>query len=408
MRPPTSEKTNIPLLNISDCPAKTRKTPNGTEKGCSVEAHLSAAWMVGKALLDNYHKNFCTYKLFSEHDLIAPLLHDIGKISPAFHDKIAAACHSKPLLPIEISDENHCVTSSLVLKRLGLENLAWVAASHHGRYCNTAFTTLRAEWLGGDAWEKMRENLIQKLCAHFSTELSDISADECKRTLVLGLTILADWLSSGMDLRSDENPTPEICADAVRNAGFQPFSCKKALSFGKVFQNGDAPLLKPNFFQREIAENVRPGAVYILEVEMGSGKTEAALYLAYKLISEFQHCGLYFALPTCLTSEKIYDRVKPFLENILRPESFTQKVRLLHGKAWMRAFLSQAETGEKGVNGVKEDGFFHFRWAHKNTLQALNIQGLEDFTRGRGGDFFDQIYPLFDTEKRINPTVSGL
>ncbi len=47
---------------------------------------------------------------------------------------------------------------------------------------------------------------------------------------------------------------------------------------------------------------------------MGLGKTEAALYAAYKLLFSGQASGIYFALPTQLTSNKIFERFNLFLQ----------------------------------------------------------------------------------------------
>jgi hypothetical protein len=41
-----------------------------------------------------------------------------------------------------------------------------------------------------------------------------------------------------------------------------------------------------------------------------SGKTEAALFAAYKLIAEGENNGIYFGLPTRLTSDRIHSRVQ--------------------------------------------------------------------------------------------------
>src|SRR5690606_33072675 len=59
-----------------------------------------------------------------------------------------------------------------------------------------------------------------------------------------------------------------------------------------------------------------------------------------------QACGIYFALPTQLTSNKIYERFNAFLERILA-EGCRHRSRLLHGKAW----LVDTDMGEEGRPG---------------------------------------------------------
>ncbi|MEN3752597.1 DEAD/DEAH box helicase [Mangrovibacter sp. SLW1] len=94
-----------------------------------------------------------------------------------------------------------------------------------------------------------------------------------------------------------------------------------------------------------IEQVVGPG-VYILEAQMGMGKTEAALYAAYQLLSKGKATGIYFALPTQLTSNKIYDRFNTFLEQIVSAET-PKRSLLLHSNAW----LQNSEAGEEGSPG---------------------------------------------------------
>ncbi|MGR3219464.1 MAG: CRISPR-associated helicase Cas3', partial [Candidatus Anammoxibacter sp.] len=73
----------------------------------------------------------------------------------------------------------------------------------------------------------------------------------------------------------------------------------------------------------------------------------AALYAAYKALEDGRATGIYFALPTQLTSDKIYDRVNQFLSRILDEEDPNRYSLLLHGSAWLR----DTELGEDGAPG---------------------------------------------------------
>jgi len=66
---------------------------------------------------------------------------------------------------------------------------------------------------------------------------------------------------------------------------------------------------------------------------MGLGKTEAALTAAYRRWTEGDERGLYFALPTQLSSNRIHDRVHAFLDTVLDCESVET---LIHGSAWLK------------------------------------------------------------------------
>lgn len=90
---------------------------------------------------------------------------------------------------------------------------------------------------------------------------------------------------------------------------------------------------------------------------MGCGKTEAALAAAYRLIAAGQAGGLYFALPTQTTSNKIHERVAAFLRRI---EARPHDLRLAHGNAWLREDfhlpqLSPAVTGQQPAGARSRD-----------------------------------------------------
>ena len=57
--------------------------------------------------------------------------------------------------------------------------------------------------------------------------------------------------------------------------------------------------------------------------------------------------GIYFALPTQLTSDKIYDRMNQFLVKILDESDTNRRSLLLHSSAWLR----DTELGEDGSPG---------------------------------------------------------
>jgi len=64
-----------------------------------------------------------------------------------------------------------------------------------------------------------------------------------------------------------------------------------------------------------MAAITKPG-IYVIEAAMGLGKIEAALACAYQLISSQQASGIYFALPTQLTLNRIHERVDEFVRVI--------------------------------------------------------------------------------------------
>lgn len=374
----SSPSTGNKILPLEECLAKTRHEADGNiGPGVNVETHCLATFEVARQLL-KYYSHFCTASLWDPpKDLLAPLLHDVGKVSPRFQKKIYSAFQKElpeSISDVDIGNENHSVTSALILEEHGLDNLMLIAASHHGSSCNLTDDLLDTKF-GGKDWNALRDELIHKLIERSGLELDDISDEDGKKDLVLGLTILADWLCSGMDLEPGQEPTPEICVETVENAGFKPFKVQQDLTFSELFQTNKQPGFEPNDVQKTMLENIQPGGIYVLETEMGSGKTEAALALAYELLKSHKYAGVYFALPTQLTSNKIYDRFKPFLENILAPENGDLKPLLLHSKAWLEKEL-QNDGGDGFQKGESEvHSWFSYR---KRALLAPFAVGTID------------------------------
>lgn len=56
------------------------------------------------------------------------------------------------------------------------------------------------------------------------------------------------------------------------------------------------------------------------------------MFAAYKLIAERENNGIYFGLPTRLTSDRIHSRVQDFVDKICETRI---PVMLSHGSAWL-------------------------------------------------------------------------
>jgi CRISPR-associated endonuclease/helicase Cas3 len=102
--------------------------------------------------------------------------------------------------------------------------------------------------------------------------------------------------------------------------------------FAAAFATGDGQAFSASPFQQAVAEASVGAQVVIVEGPMGSGKTEAALHAAQGLVASGEHGGLYFALPTQVTSNRIHRRVEQFLRNSLVDSA---AFRLAHGNAWL-------------------------------------------------------------------------
>lgn len=120
-----------------------------------------------------------------------------------------------------------------------------------------------------------------------------------------------------------------------------------------------APAFGPRPLQETLIHLVNQPGLYIVEAPMGVGKTEAALAAAYRRWIDGDESGLYFALPTQLTSNRIHNRISDFLRNVIDGHSVQT---LAHQNAWLskdqvRSF-SPAHTSSAGVDATEACRWF--------------------------------------------------
>ena len=99
--------------------------------------------------------------------------------------------------------------------------------------------------------------------------------------------------------------------------------------------------------EKSLTTITEPG-VYVIEAPMGLGKTEAALWAAYQLLLSGKANGIYFALPTQATSNRIHLRMNDFLQRIALAAKTS---RLIHANSWLMdtaCVLSPTSTAVKG------------------------------------------------------------
>jgi CRISPR-associated endonuclease/helicase Cas3 len=237
----------------------------------------------------------------------------------------------------------HGGVSQVALEGVGT-SIPEIAGMHHGSSPDSQFLLPGDALLGGSRWQKVREELITHLREFFHCDWPSLSSS-AQATVVAGLTTVSDWIGSGTvfeQLLPDSSiDYDEMVKVAVDRAGFIAPQLRKGLSFTSVF-----PTYSPRPIQEALYESVQGPGVYILEALMGSGKTEAALYASYRLMEAGLANGIYFALPTRITSEKVYERMERFLDAILLPED-RHRALLAHGSAW----LSESDMGEDARPG---------------------------------------------------------
>ena len=336
-------------LQLNDCLAKTYKTNSGEKRaGRRVLNHCQIVGEVARELL-NRLPDWLVTELFPKGSELIAGSHDIGKVSPTFQEKIYRGTegyrhNSRPGLEKFNPDTEkqwggHAGVSQATAQHLKLgKYIPEILGQHHG-YSPNVTNCANDEVFGGPVWQQRREELVARLKAALQTEFPSVTSDLQARVLA-GFTTLSDWIGSGSlfdDPVEDWQPRIKQALDA---AGFVKPTLKQDLSFVEIFN------FQPHDVQQCFIEQVTQPGIYVLEAPMGLGKTEAALYAAYQMLVAKQATGIYFALPTQLTSDKIHERVEAFLNQILTSNSLHQQPLLLHGNAWLKT-----ELGKEGNPG---------------------------------------------------------
>ena len=353
-RPKTTENIRkiARPLSLEQCLAKTQRTSEGTTvPGQNVLSHCSVVGHVAEELASAF-PGIIQKEWLSDGVGFLAAGHDIGKISPTFQNKIHSALTSPDKTVLQTlsgfdasleSNWGHSGVSELSAKawKLG-EYIPEIWGCHHGFRPAVASLSATDEIVGGQAWQERREELKNKLLAEFGSTLPTIKTSLHAKVLA-GLTTVSDWIGSGQLCdKPFEDYSRENIACAVRQSGFEPIEIKKNLSFENIFG------FKPNATQELVAIQCKRPGIYVLEAPMGLGKTEAALFAAYQLMSSGRATGMYFALPTQTTSEAIYERVNSFLERILPDNAAIRQAMLIHGNAWVRMSSMGADAGPGG------------------------------------------------------------
>lgn len=344
----SGKTTSIAYLS---CSAKTYVDAVGNIKlGRNVFNHCQIVGHITRRLLERLPDALRT-QLFPVGSELLAAAHDLGKVSPTFFLKLQRAVghscaetypHLSAFLELdEARWGGHAGVSALSLKSAGYDSqVQAVVGQHHGFTPAIELRNATDECFGGEAWQSQRNALLQALSEEFDVSLPENLTDAQVRA-ISGLTSVSDWIGSGSLFDDPAQPWQPSIDRAITLAGYVPFQLRQGLTFKDTFG------FSPREAQTKlIAACDRPG-VYVLEAPMGLGKTEAALYCAYKTLESGEATGIYFALPTQLTSNKIYERFNQFLTTVLDENCPHRRALLLHGSAW----LEETEMGEEGKPG---------------------------------------------------------
>ncbi len=170
-----------------------------------------------------------------------------------------------------------------------------------------------------------------------------------------GFTVLCDWIGSNglwfpfveeiMELGTywELHALPRA-REAVEAAGVLPCPALPSNGFHRLFPG----LASATSLQRLADAVVLHGGpqLFLIEDLTGSGKTEAALTLAGRLLAAGEAEGLYVALPTTATADAMYGRVGKVYGGMFQPGSRPSLV-LAHSRRDLSRDFRQSVGGER-------------------------------------------------------------
>jgi len=348
--------------------------PDGTP-GISVYEHMLNVGCVAQCLAAIAPELLGRFNLAANMAGALAALHDLGKISPGFQRKCKAWLELNGLAEI---DRNNCwdtslesshakVTHEAVQQLLNDQGLPRKTAScaaallgaHHGRLQGISDSrpfrvSGSSEDRSGIDWKLERAKAGARVLEHFQTKGAALELDTNAPSLwwLAGLTTVADWIGS-----DERHFSPEGCLDdafraaqaqgAIDTIGFGMPAIRTGLGFAELF--GFPEGSQPNDMQVQARGLIQGPGVYVIEAPMGMGKTEAVLWAGYELLAAGKARGIYFALPTQATSNRIHLRMNEFVQRIAPGSGAT---RLIHGNSWlMPDALTLAPASSEGLRG---------------------------------------------------------
>ena len=164
---------------------------------------------------------------------------------------------------------------------------------------------------------------------------------------VAGVAVLADWLGSNqewfpyecsesfaapaeaIDLRRYWERAQEKAIQALNESGVLPVPPRTSLDYGALLTNASPSPMQQWAQTVDLPDGP---ALFVIEDETGSGKTEAAVMLAHRLMAAGKAEGIYVALPTMATADAMFERLETRYRKLFVDDG-QPSIALAHG-AW--------------------------------------------------------------------------
>ena len=356
------------LLNIINFWGKARPTECSQFRFHPLLCHCLDVAAVGEQLLDLHEARVTQLarqlswqrEALRSAILFFLAIHDIGKVARTFQAKVPELWPKRALGPLPESmpaDPGHGAVGmwlALDLEPRAFEPLLadWEPEQrrsllapffgHHGRPVAIPSNAQSRHVLGEGGRAAARE-LVALMQEHFAVPvLPEPEQDIVNRASwwLAGIAVLADWLGSWQNVFIYEAPPASLddywalarqrAREAVRRAAIAPV--RATTITGLAALTGQP--WSPNAVQAwaEAVDLSKGPVCAFIEDMTGSGKTEAALILAHRLMVEQCAKGLYVALPTMATANAMYTRLSEVYRRMFELGS-EPSLALAHGRA---------------------------------------------------------------------------
>lgn len=199
--------------------------------------------------------------------------------------------------------------------------------------------------------------------------------DSAAPVLLAGFCSVCDWLGSNQEyfkFNSDKKIPLQEYFDSRQQKAQQILHDFGLLSTLKT-KGGMAELYSytPHNIQTRIEDLAVAQSLVIIEASTGSGKTEAALAFASKLLAQKLADSITFALPSQATANAMFERLESVAEKIFFEKN---NIILAHGKSQsnthFQALIQQCEN-YKSAQGNEEAGVQCSEWLASSRKRAF-------------------------------------
>jgi CRISPR-associated endonuclease/helicase Cas3 len=294
-----------------------------------VDVALSAKAIVSKPVLRarlSHAAGIALEDVHAERLAVLAGLHDAGKALAGFQERITGhghgTSHLAELLAVLKADQDTQRALRLDLLAQWFDNPAaaiFTSVCHHGspvalqaiqQHLAHVPAYLSTTVLGHDPCSEIR-NLVGTLLAYFPDAQDDAPRLSMRPTfqhLLAGVIMIADWLGSSLPVLGDDYRPSDVAEILNRTAWSDWYSGAAPQAVLGPFQ--------PMGAQTVIGSVSTTENLVIIEAPTGTGKTEAALIHAMRLVEAGKVDGMYFAVPTRAAATELHNRVAELVTRI--------------------------------------------------------------------------------------------